>query len=391
MRAAWLDCFSGISGNMLLAAVLDAGADPRRLRAEVKSVVPDFRLVVKDQARGHLGGKHVRVLYQKRGQPARRLGHIVKMIRSSGLPARVRENSVKVFTALANAEARVHRIAPQEVHFHEVGAVDAIVDVVGSVAGLELLGVRAVACSPLPVNYGEVQCAHGTLPLPAPAVMELLKGVPVRPLALDTELVTPTGAALAVTLSSSFGPMPAMKVEAIGSGLGDREIPGRPNLMRLVIGETMAPAAAVLQIEAAIDDMSPEHYDFLMDRLLEAGALEVLFIPAQMKKNRPGTMVRALAEAEAADRVEAALFNHSTTLGVRRCEVARAVLPRHSVTVPTPFGNLAAKIAERPDGTARVHPEYDQVKRAAEKAGVSLQTVENAVRDALKQRRTGKR
>jgi uncharacterized protein (DUF111 family) len=241
------------------------------------------------------------------------------------------------------------------------------------------------------VNYGEVQCAHGTLPLPAPAVMELLKGVPVRPRALDTELVTPTGAALAVTLSSSFGPMPAMKVEAIGSGLGDREIPGRPNLMRLVIGETMAPAATVLQIEAAIDDMSPEHYDFLMDRLLEAGALEVLFIPAQMKKNRPGTMVRALAEAEAADRVEAALFNHSTTLGVRRCEVARAVLPRHSVTVPTPFGNLAAKIAERPDGTARVHPEYDQVKRAAEKAGVSLQTVENAVRDALKQRRTGKR
>lgn len=383
MRAAYLDCFSGISGNMALAALIDAGVPARWLRETVKKVVPDHRLVVKQAMRCGIGGVHVRVTYNKKAQPHRRLSHIVKMIRAGALAEPVRERSIEVFKKLAEVEAKVHRIDLQQVHFHEVGAVDAIVDVVGTVAGLHRLGIDELSCSPLPLSGGEVECAHGTLPLPAPAVMELVKGIPIKGVAGEVELVTPTGAALAVTLAGSFGPMPQMRVETVGVGLGDRELDGRPNLLRLIVGESMSIGQSMVQFEAAIDDMNAEHFDFLMERLHEAGALEVLLVPAQMKKNRPGTLVRALAGPENRERVQGAFFSHSTTLGVRMWEVGRTVAARESLTVKTPYGKVRVKKARQPDGGYTQKPEYDDLKRSAKNSGTSLRTVERAVWEAL--------
>jgi uncharacterized protein (TIGR00299 family) protein len=259
------------------------------------------------------------------------------------------------------------------------------------VAGLNHLGVGEVVCSPLPMSYGEVECAHGKLPLPAPAVMELVKGVPVRGVPGDTELVTPTGAALAVTLASSFGPMPGMVVEAVGVGLGDREIPERPNILRLIVGRVLGGGDTVVQLETAIDDVQPEHFDFLIDRLYQAGALEVMLAPVQMKKNRPATLLRVLAAPETRDGLLAELFNHSTTLGVRQYEVSRTVLPRESRMVRTPFGAVRVKLAKRPDGSLRAHVEYDDLKKAAEKSGESLSNVEESVMKALSRPRPRKK
>ncbi len=375
MKAAYLDCFSGVAGNMALAAAIHAGASPRWIRQAMKGLGLDFRLVIKDRTSAHMSGCHVRVQYKKKGQPRRGLPQIEKIINKSGLPKPVREKSKAVFEGLARAEARVHGIEPEQVHFHEVGAVDAIVDVVGFVAGLYRLGVEELTCSPLPLGGGEVECAHGTLPLPAPATLELLKGVPVRGAPGQDETVTPTGAALVKTLASSFGPMPAMKVESVGIGLGDRETEGRPNLLRLITGEKLASGDQVMQMEAAIDDMPGEHFELLMEELHRAGALEVLFIPAQMKKNRPGTLVRVLAGVEQKDLVRDALLSHSTTLGVREYPVYRTVLPRESVKVRTDYGPVRIKKATRPQGTTIWHPEYEDLKRAAAKSGVDLHTV----------------
>ena len=380
MRIAYLDCFAGMCGNMALGAVISAGVSPAWLKAQVKRVVPGFRLAVAESSRRGIRGVHVRVEYAKKGQPHRRLGDIERMIGASGLSERVRERSAMVFGRLAAAEAKVHGMGREEVHFHEVGAVDAIVDVVGTVAGLERLGIEELVCSPLPMSGGEVECAHGTLPVPAPATLELLRerGAPVRGSALEAELVTPTGAALATTLADSFGPMPAMTLTALGVGLGDRELPDRPNLLRLILGERLGAGDSVIQLEAGIDDMPAEHFDFLMDRLHEAGALEVMLVPAQMKKNRPGTLVRVLVREDQQLMVQAALFNHSSTLGVRSCRVHRAVLDRESALVKTRFGPVRIKRAGRPDGSLRVHVEYDDLKAAAEKAGTSLAAVEAA-------------
>jgi pyridinium-3,5-bisthiocarboxylic acid mononucleotide nickel chelatase len=392
MRIAYFDCFSGVSGNMLLAAVLDAGVSTAWLRSVVKKVAPSARLVVKEDRRHGMRGVHVRVDYPHQGQPHRHLGDIKKIIAHSGLPESVRERSIAVFGRLAEAEAAVHGAPLEHVHFHEVGAVDAIVDVVGTVAGLDRLGVGAAVCSVLPMSGGEVECAHGTLPVPAPATLELLlrRGAPVRGTPIAAELVTPTGAALVTTLAGDFGPMPAMTVTGVGVGLGDRELPERPNLMRLILGERFAGDDTVIQLEAAIDDMPAEHFDFLLDRLHAAGALEVLLVPAQMKKNRPGTLVRVLVASCSQNRVQTELFNHSTTLGVRSFEVSRAVLPRKIETVDTAHGKVRVKVADRPDGSERVHVEYDDLQQAALVSGKGMERIEAEVLAAWRKKR-GKR
>ena len=267
---------------------------------------------------------------------------------------------------------------PLHVDFHEVGAVDAIVDVVGTVFGLHELGVGRLSCSELPLMSGQVECAHGTLPLPAPATAELLRGAPVRGLPGDAELVTPTGAALVVTLAESFGPPPPMTVATVGVGLGHRDLGRRPNLLRLLVGAAVGAAETATQLEAAVDDMPAEHFDFLLDRLHAAGAVEVLFVPAQMKKNRPGVLVRALCAPEVRAEVRRALLDHSTTLGVREWLVERATLRRGSFSVRTTYGELRVKRALKPGGSERLHVEYDDLKRAAGKAGATLAEVEAA-------------
>jgi len=380
MRLAYLDCFCGISGDMMLAALIDAGADPRALRKMLRAVAADFRLTVKDDQSRGFAGKRVRVTCAKK-QPERRLRQIEKMIANSGLPRPVVEKSLAVFKNLAKAEARAHGIKPEQVHFHEVGAIDAIVDVVGSAAGLYLLEAEEVICSPLPVAGGEVKCAHGVLPLPAPAVLELLKGVPVVGASGDKELVTPTGAALAVSMASGFGPLPPMTIERHGVGLGSHELPDRPNLMRLILGTAAGRGETLLQLETVIDDMNPQHFDFLLERLHAAGALEVVLVPVQAKKNRPGSLLRALVRPRDRDRVSEELFAHSTTLGLREYEVKRRSLSREIRTVTTRFGRVRVKTALRPGQGPSFRPEFEDLKKAARAAGVTLEAVE---REALK-------
>ncbi len=380
MLIAHFDCFSGISGNMALGAVIDAGASVKQIREALTSLGDlGFKLTVRKAERGGMQGRHVKVSSLEKDSRHRGFRTIEKMIASSALPEPVKVSSTAVFHVLAQAESRVHGIGIDEVHFHEVGAVDALVDIVGTVMGLHLLGVDRLSCSELVVGWGEVECQHGTLPVPAPATLELLKGKPVVGGQAKGEMVAPTGAAIVAALAQDFGPMPAMQVLEVGHGLGDRKVPGRPNLVRLIVGQNPIQAETMVQIEATIDDMNPEFFDFLMERTLEAGALEGAIVPAYLKKNRPGHLVRLLAPQASLTEVTQALLNHSTTLGVRSHSVARTVLGREIITVKTPWGPVRVKKAMRPGGSARLHPEYDDLKALAQKNDLSLEQVEQSV------------
>ncbi len=386
MRIAYFDCYSGISGNMALGATLDAGAGQRKLREILAGLkVKDFRLKVKKQMRQSLAGTFVQVVNLDPHPEERHLADIEKLINRSRIHPEIKEKSIHVFQRLAQAEARVHRRPVREIHFHEVGAVDAIVDIVGTVAGLWLLKVDRVYASPLSLGSGEVECEHGRLPVPAPATLELLKGVPVTGNTSGMELVTPTGAALISSLAEAFGPIPGMRLEGVGHGLGTHDIPSRPNLLRLILGQILEAHESVIQIEANLDDMSPEYYEFLIQKLLSARALDVALIPVQMKKTRPGIMISALANSKDYTGVIEVLLNHSSTIGVRYHEVMRTCLARKSEVINTRFGRIRAKRAFRPDGSETLHPEYDDLKKAADRSGVTLAQVEGEFR-----RSTGK-
>jgi uncharacterized protein (TIGR00299 family) protein len=385
MRIAYFDCYSGISGNMALGATLDAGAGEGKLREILAGLrIKDFRLRVKKEMRQSLAGTFVQVVNLARNPRERHLSDIQKLINRSRIHLDIKEKSIHVFQRLARAEARVHRKTADEIHFHEVGAVDAIIDVVGTVAGLWLLKVDRVYASPLPLGSGEVECEHGRLPVPAPATLELLKGVPVIGDQSGLELVTPTGAALISSLAEAFGPIPAMRLEGVGYGLGTRDIPSRPNLLRLILGQILEASESVIQIEANLDDMSPEYYDFLIQKLFSARALDVALIPVQMKKNRPGILISVLANSKDYTRVIEILLNHSSTLGVRYHELMRTSLVRKSEVIHTRFGKIRAKRAFRPDGSETLHPEYDDLKKAADRSGITLAQVEQEFRGSTK-------
>jgi uncharacterized protein (TIGR00299 family) protein len=285
---------------------------------------------------------------------------------------------------LAEAEGKLHNMPPTEVHFHEIGAVDSILDIVGTCVGLELLDISALTCSPVNVGSGCVYAAHGSLPVPAPAALELLKDVPIYSSGVAGELVTPTGAALITTLAASFGPIPAMKVERIGYGAGAREIPGQPNLARLLVGQgteavTAQPGApgdeVVSVIEANVDDMSPQLYGFFVDQALAAGALDVTCTPIQMKKNRPGILVSVLCTPETSDALAQLLFEQTTTIGARIYEARRKVLDRELLSVETPYGAVKVKVARRDGKALNVAPEYEDCQRLATEKGVPLKQV----------------
>jgi hypothetical protein len=305
---------------------------------------------------------------------------VAAIFAGSDLPAPVKERAEAVYRRLAAAEAAVHGLALEEVHFHEVGALDSIVDVAGSVCALHLLGIDRVACSPLPAGHGTIRCAHGAMPVPAPATMELLKGCPVRAVDVEAELVTPTGAALAASLSAQFGGLPAMRIEAIGYGAGQRELPF-PNVLRVVIGETSrapAEATAVTLIEANIDDQSPQLYESAVEALFRSGALDVWLTPVIMKKGRPAHTLSVLCRPEDAAALAEVVFRETATLGIRRSRWERECLERDWIEVETPFGSVRVKVGRRAGALRTVTPEYDDCRARAEEATAPLKEVQAA-------------
>ena len=384
MRIAYFDCASGASGDMILGALVDAGVEFGALEAALATLKVDgWRLEAKAVERGGLRGTHLSV----RTDPARHfhaLGDMLGPIERSTLPDAVKRRSEAILRRLAEAESRVHRVPVDAVHFHEVGELDTLVDVVGSVAGLDALGVEQVHVSPLPLGGGTVDTAHGRLPVPAPATAELLRGFPVYDNGIAAELVTPTGAAILTTLGTP-GRLPPMTLERIGWGAGSKELP-IPNLLRVLVGQATDAGAAdadvetLVAVETTIDDMSPQLYEPLVERLLAAGALDVYLAPVVMKRSRPGTVLTALAPPDLADRLAETLFRETTTIGVRWSEVKRRRLPREMVRLPTTVGPVTFKISRLGGRVVTVTPEFEEVRRIADAQGRPVREVLDTVR-----------
>ena len=387
MRIAHFDCFAGVSGDMILGALLDAGVEPDVWQGELSKLnLSGYELRIDRVQKQGIAAIAVRVLLGEES-PKRHLAEIEELITTSQLPTEDKEMSVEVFRRLAVAEARVHGTTPDRIHFHEVGGIDAIIDIVGAVVGLRLLGVEEIYASTLPLGHGFVDCAHGRLPLPAPATLELLQGVPVLSRDVDGELVTPTGAAILTTMAEGFGPFPPMTVEKIGYGAGQRDFPF-PNLLRLLVGITSPTLDARMEtltlLEANIDDLNPEFYGHLMERLFTAGALDVYLTPVQMKKNRPGVVLSVTCPPAQAEALAALVFAETTTIGLRRQEVQRWALARERVEVETSCGTVGVKVARLSGRVVTASPEYEDCRRLALESGVPLKEVYAAAEAALR-------
>jgi pyridinium-3,5-bisthiocarboxylic acid mononucleotide nickel chelatase len=381
IRSAYFDCFSGISGDMVLGALVDAGADLRAIEAELRKLgLEGWKISASKVQRRAIFATHVKVETEEQHHH-RGLSIILKRIEDAHLAPRAADRARTIFTRLAEAEARVHQVPVEQVHFHEVGAVDSIVDIVGAAIGFEMLGIDEFACSALDVGGGQVKTAHGLLPLPAPATAELLRGAPTYSSGLQRELVTPTGAAIATTLSTRYAEIPPMTLRAIGYGAGSADNAEKPNVLRLLIGEKAASEpgeywdAPVTAIETNLDDMSPQIYGYFAEKALEAGALDVFSTPAQMKKNRPGLLVTILAEPQNVSRLIDLIFRETTTIGVRAYEVRRKTLARESVSVTTPFGEVRMKVSRLNGAVLNATPEYDDCQKIAAERGVPLKQV----------------
>ncbi len=394
MRIGYLDCFSGASGDMMLGALVDAGVEPSDLERDLGLLgIDGYALCIYPVMRAGLGGTRVEVRLEEGRPPHRTLADIMRVLEASRLSPKVREQAAAVFERLARAEARVHRQPVERVHFHEVGAVDAIVDVVGTVAGVERLGIERLLCSPLPVGPGKLRGAHGDLPLPAPATLELLRGFAVTAGPAGEELVTPTGAALVASLAEPSATWPAMTVECVGYGAGARDLP-TPNLLRLVVGQDAPPRTprpedlppwsqdAVTVLEANVDDVSPQETAHLVDRLLEAGALDAWMVPVVMKKGRSGVTVCALTRPEDAPALAAVCFREGVTPGLRWHPTLRFRLPVEELTLETAYGSIRVRRVRGPRGVLRVWPEYEDCRAAARAAGVPLSRVMWEAREA---------
>ena len=371
---AYLDCFSGIAGDMLLAALIDAGLPLEVLRGELaKLPLTGYRLSVEEKKSGAIRAKRLLVEVTAH-QHHRTWPQIRAMIEESSLSASVQSKALAVFAALAEAEARVHGVPVEEVHFHEVGAVDSIVDIVGTAIGLDCLKISKLVSAPLPMPRGWVKCAHGKLPLPAPAVLELARGIPSYGVDLAQELVTPTGAAIAKALCQDFGPLPAMTIQAVGYGSGSQQLSnGQPNLLRLVIGHAVQSQEAQMieVIETHLDDWAPEGFPYLCEQLFALQALDVALTPIQMKKGRPGFRLTVLADPAHALAVKQCILSETTAIGLRFHTAQRLTLPRQLGTVATPWGEIGVKWVESPAGVV-LYPEYESCRAAAIQHGVPL-------------------
>lgn len=375
MKLALVEPFGGASGDMFLGALIDAGASQVALQEALSTLGLDgWKLEVASTKRGTICATSVKV-HAEGEQPRRRLRDILALFDASELPARAKQCAKAVFEALARAEAEVHGTQPGEVHFHEVGAVDSIVDIAGSCTAAELLGIEKFYCREIVLGGGEVACAHGKLPAPSPATLKLLAGLPVRFVPGRTEMTTPTGAALLATLCEFTQEIPAFTLGATGCGAGQRDDPGRPNVLRVTLGETTQHAPAVWVVEANIDDMNPEMYAQACEVLFAAGALDVYMTPVQMKKLRPGVVLSALCPQDTLAVVEQAFFEHTTTFGVRRHRVERSELERRVETVETPYGTVQVKLGIFGGKVVTVSPEYESCAAIARKAGVPVKDV----------------
>ncbi len=387
MKTAYFDCFSGISGDMTLGALVSAGVSIGALHAELtKLKLPGYELKAEMVLRSGIAATKVHVIVDQRNQASRHLSDILNTIEGSPLPPTVKEKSVLIFKRLAEAEAKVHGTTPDKIHFHEVGAVDAIVDIVGTVIGLDILGITTIITSAINVGSGTVHTSHGPFPIPAPATAEMLKGLPFYQSSTQFELTTPTGAAIISTLSNSFGPLPPMRVDRIAYGAGDKDFTGRMNVLRLLIGELAATYDDDMSVivETNIDDMNPQVYDYIIDKLMNQGAHDVYLTPIIMKKGRPAILLTVLTDRSREDSILDTIFRETTSIGVRIQAVGRKKMSREIKVVDTIYGRVRIKISKRGDEILTVTPEYDDCRTIAEKKHVPLKTVmEEAKRQFL--------
>jgi uncharacterized protein (TIGR00299 family) protein len=381
MNIAYLDCASGISGDMTLGALVDAGVPLAALQAGIDSLgLPSCKLVRTDVKKKGFRASQIVVEHEPEHKH-RHLHHITAMIEGSALTERQQALAKKIFGKIAVAEAKVHGSTIEKVHFHEVGAVDSIADVVGAAIGWDLLGVERIVASAVPTGQGFIEIAHGRCSIPAPATAEILQGIPLAASNVEAELTTPTGAAILASLVDAFGPLPAMTIDRIGYGAGQRELAGQPNLVRLLVGRIEEPAPAsdtVWTLEANLDDATGETIGHAISKLWEAGALDVFATSIQMKKNRPGVMLTVLCRADEVAQLESLLFCETTTLGVRRWPVSRHTLPRKAHAVSTSLGEIAGQLALLPNGKSSFAPEYEACRKIAEAQSVALREVYRA-------------
>lgn len=398
MQTLYFDCFAGASGNMILGALIAAGVDASHLKASLKTIdLPDFEINVESVQRAGISSTHVSVEIPDQ-KKHRHLPEIEKIIDDSALSDGVKERSLKIFRRLAEAEAKVHGIEVEKVHFHEVGSLDAVIDVVGACVGFEMLGIERFACSKIHVGSGFVNIAHGKYSIPPPAVAELLTGFPVYSTEIEGELITPTGAAIISTLCTHHGGLPEIAVEITGYGAGTRTYDGFPNVLRLMIGEAKVAvtpnqsAAAVddtlserlALLETNIDDLSPQVLGYVLERAFEIGALDAWFTPIQMKKNRPAVTVSILCANEVRSRIEEMLYLETTTLGIRSVEIERNSLPREEIEVETRFGKVSIKTASLRGKVVNAMPEYEHIRRIATETGISFREVQNEVMECFR-------
>ena len=386
MRIAYGDLIGGVSGDMFVAALLDLGLPLTALKSQLKKIPTlKFDLKASKKTVSSIRALQFHVIGPQQ-EPPRAWREIRRLLQRSRLSTAVKETGIDIFRRLAEAEAKVHGIAVDRVHFHEVGATDSIVDIMAAAVGCHHLNIRAFHFSRVPLGRGFTRAGHGSLPVPGPATLELLKDIPVEWTQLEGETVTPTGAAILATLGKSFGAEPSMTIEKIGYGTGAKEWPDRPNLFRLVLGEDNAGwrNEEMVVLETNIDDMNPQFYDHVMDRLFAAGARDVFLAPIQMKKNRPATLLTVICEASRRAAIAKIILQETSTLGVRYYPVRRTILRREFRKVRTRIGEVTVKRVEQPDGTIRQTPEYDDLKRIAAARKIPLKAVHDQVMRDLK-------
>ncbi len=390
MKIAYFDCFSGASGDMILGALIDAGFDIEKLKEELNKLgINDYELGLRTVQRSEITGTKFDVSIKDNKandehHTRRTLKDISKIIKGSSLSESVKRESIKIFENLARAEAKVHNTLPEEVHFHEVGAIDSIVDIVGVVIAIHDLKIENVYFSPIKTGTGFVKCHHGQFPIPAPATIELLKGFHVIGTNIQCELTTPTGAAILTSLGVNVEMCPEIKLLETGYGAGSNEIPQIPNLLRVMIGETITVSEQdeVWMVETNIDDMPGEHFGYLLEKILDAGALDGYITPVQMKKSRPGTLISIIVDEMYLSKIERIMFEQSTTFGIRKYKASRKKLNRKLVDVETKYGMVKVKIGTLNGHVKNITPEHEDCKKIAEERGLPLRLIYNTAMNA---------